>query len=121
MVCTLVFDAGGALKNIRYAGPAHHAPQRITQAETTGYGFRFVVEGLDYATTYTYTITATDIDDTVLTTYTGTFTTTGNNPTTGFEDIRSTQSQPATRKVFRTGQVYILRGGKTYTLTGEEL
>ena len=33
----------------------------------------------------------------------------------------TTEYIPSPRKVFRNGQVYILRGGKTYTLTGEEI
>ena len=120
-VRTLTFDANGVLKNMRFAAPSRHAAQHTTQAEATGSGFRFVVEGLDSATTYAYTITATDIDNAVLTAYTGLFTTTGDNPTTDTEDIRSAQSQPETRKVIRNGQMYIIRGEKTYTATGGQL
>ena len=118
LFCTLTFDANGVLKNMRFAAPSRHAAQRTAQAEATGSGFRFVVESLDYATTYTYTITATDAEDKVIESYTGTFTTTA---PAGTEDIRSTLSQPETHKVFRDGQVYIIRGNKTYTLTGEEV
>lgn len=37
---------------------------------------------------------------------------------TGVEDVAIGISSAAPRKVFRNGQVLILRGGKTYTLTG---
>lgn len=118
LVCTLTFDANGVLQSMRFAAPSRYAMQHTAQAEATSNGFRFVVEGLDNATTYTYSITATDEDETVLTTYNGTFTT---KAPTGIEDIFSTPSEPATRKVFLDGQVYIIRGDKTYTLQGAEL
>ena len=41
-------------------------------------------------------------------------------PTTLVENVAA-EENAAPRKVFRDGQVYILRGGKTYTLTGEEV
>ena len=118
LISTLTFDANGVLQSMRSAAPARYATQHTTQAKATDNGFRFVVEGLDYATTYTYSITATDKDETVLTTYDGTFTT---KSPAGIEDILSTPSQPATRKVFLDGQVYILHGDKTYTLQGAEV
>ena len=41
-------------------------------------------------------------------------------PTTPIENVVSEENN-APHKVFRDGQVYILRGGKTYTLTGVEV
>ena len=41
-------------------------------------------------------------------------------PTTPIENVVA-EEHIAPRKVFRDGQVYILRGGKTYTLTGGEI
>ena len=41
-------------------------------------------------------------------------------PTTPIENVVA-EEHIAPRKVFRNGQVYILRGGKTYTLTGVEV
>ena len=119
LICTLTFDADGVLQSMRFAAPARHTAQTSAQAEATGNGFRFVVDGLDCATTYTYNITATDIDDAVLTAYTGTFTTT--DPATDIENIRSTQWQSEPRKVFRNGQVYILRNDKMYNINGTEM
>ena len=58
-----------------------------------------------------------DENDKTLHNYTGEFTT----------DVTTATSQPKVmddttpRKVFRDGQVYILRGGKIYTATGVEV
>ena len=41
------------------------------------------------------------------------------SPTTAVENMSADNSAP--QKVFRDGQVYILRNGKTYTLTGEDV
>ncbi len=41
-------------------------------------------------------------------------------PTTAVENV-SADDDTAARKLFRDGQVFILRGSKTYTLTGEEV
>lgn len=121
LICTLTFDANGVLQSMRFAAPSRHAAQHTAQAEATNNGFRFVVEGLDYATTYAYSITSTDKDEKVLTTYSGTFTTTSLGTTTDADNLRATQSDPATRKVFRNGQLLILRGDKAYTTDGQQL
>ena len=121
LICTLTFDANGVLQSMRFAAPSRHATQHTAQAEATNNGFRFVVEGLDYATTYAYSITSTDKDEKVLTTYSGTFTTTSPGTTTDADNLRATQSDPATRKVFRNGQLLILRGDKAYTTDGQQL
>ena len=42
------------------------------------------------------------------------------SPSTAVENI-SADGDTAVRKVFRNGQVYILRNGKTYTTTGVEV
>ena len=116
--CTLTFDANGVLQSMRFAAPSHSGALHTAQAQATGNGFRFVVEGLDRATTYAYSITATDKNETVLTNYSGTFTT---QAPTGIEDILFTPSQPTPRKVFRNGQVYILRDDKMYNINGTEM
>ena len=118
LICTLTFDANGVLQSMRFAAPSRSVAQHTAQAQATGNGFRFVVEGLDRATTYAYSITATDKDETVLSNYSGTFTT---QAPTGTEDILLTPSQPTPRKVFRNGQVYILRNDKMYNINGTEM
>ena len=131
--CTLVFNADGQLTNIAFAparnGAAHSNPRAIlTQA-----GYRFTVTGLSSGTHYAYDLTVKDYDENVLQSYTGTFTTKGENITTDLNNIEGSapngdalngdnlSGNDTPRKVFHNGQVYILRGGKTYTLTGEEV
>ena len=122
-ICTLVFNADGQLTRIAFAAPARNGEQRRTPAALlTQDGYRFTVTGLSSATQYAYAIDVKDAKSNVLNTYKGSFTTTG--VVTGFEDTPATNEalgSDAPRKVFRDGQVYILRGGKTYTLTGEEV
>ena len=126
--CTLVFNADGQLTNIAFAparnGAAHSNPRAVlTQA-----GYRFTVTGLSSGTHYAYDLTVKDYDDTVLQSYTGTFTTKGENITTDLDNIEDSDpngdnlsGNDTPRKVFCDGQVYIIRGGKTYTTTGMEI
>jgi hypothetical protein len=41
------------------------------------------------------------------------------NPT-AIENTLAGQTQPATQKILRDGQIFIRRGDKTYTLQGQE-
>ena len=122
-ICTLVFNSDGQLTRIAFAAPARNGEQRHTpSALLTQDGYRFTVTGLSSGTQYAYAINVKDAKSNVLNTYKGSFTTTGG--ATGMDDIPATgKTLDATtpRKVFRDGQVYILRGGKTYTATGVEV
>ncbi len=109
---------------IAFAAPArngaeHHAPAAVL----TQSGYRFTVTGLSSGTKYAYAIDVKDKAGTSINTYNGTFTTTANGVTTNVEGVTTNTSleSDAPRKVFRDGQVYILRGGKMFTLTGEEV
>ena len=114
--CTLVFNAAGQLSSIAFAPSRNGQPRRA--AEQTGAGFRFTVTGLSQSTHYQFDMTVKDAANTTLQTYTGEFNTTGTATSVGqTEDTPSATVQ----KVLRNGQVYILRGEKTYTLTGEEV
>ena len=114
--CRLVFNANGQLSNIAFA-PSRGRQQPPRAAEQTGNGFRFTVTGLTQATHYKFDMVVKDENDKTLHNYTGEFTT----------DVTTATSQPKVmddttpRKVFRDGQVYILRGGKIYTATGVEV
>lgn len=123
-VCTLIFNSNGQLMRIVFAAPSrngagHHAPAAVL----TQSGYRFTVTGLNSGTQYAYAIDVKDKAGASLNMYKGTFTTTVNGTPTDVEDITAGTSlnEDAPCKVFRDGQVYILRGGKTYTLTGEEV
>ena len=122
-ICTLVFNADGQLTRIAFAAPARNGEQRHTPAALlTQDGYRFTVTGLSSSTQYAYAIDVKDAKSNTLNTYKGSFTTTGG--ATGMDDVPATgetldDTTPC--KVFRNGQVYILRNGKTYTLTGVEV
>ncbi len=132
--CTLVFSANGQLTNIAFSAPSCSGGQRNRPAAVlTQAGYRFTVTGLTSGTHYAYDLTVKDYDENVLQSYTGTFTTKGDNITTDIDNINDSDpdgdnrngddlsGNGIPRKVFRDGQVYILRDGKTYTLTGEEV
>ena len=122
-ICTLVFNADGQLTRIAFAAPARNGEQRHTPAALlTQDGYRFTVTGLSSGTQYAYAIDVKDAKSNTLNTYKGSFTTTGG--TTGVDDIPATDETldgTTPRKVFRDGQVLILRNDKTYTLTGVEV
>lgn len=116
--CTLVFNANGQLSSIAFA-PARNGQTGHRAAEQTAGGFRFTVTGLTQATHYEFDMVVKDENNETLHNYTGEFTT--NTPTSVSTSETDTVNDTSARKVFRNGQVYILRGGKTYTLTGEEV
>ena len=116
--CTLTFNADGLLLNIAFA-PArngnHHAAQYAAQ---TTKGLRFTVTGLEEATTYVYNITAKDASDKTIKSHSGEFTTQSNTPTS----VENTEVNSSNvQKLFRDGQLLILRDGKTYSVMGQEM
>ena len=115
--CTLTFNADGQLLNIAFApgrGGSHVAPYALQTVS----GYRFTVTGLTEATKYTYDITTKDAAKQTIAAYSGEFTT-KSNVTTDMDNIQS----PVTtcQKIFRNGQLIILRDGKTYTTMGAEI
>ena len=115
--CTLTFNADGQLLNIAFA-PSRSGSHPVTYAASTGNGLRFTVTSLDAATTYGYNVTTKDEEDNTLSTYSGEFTT-KSNVTTDMDNIQS----PVTdcQKIFRDGQLLILKDGKTYNAMGQEI
>ncbi|MCR5532413.1 MAG: fibronectin type III domain-containing protein [Paludibacteraceae bacterium] len=113
VICTLVFNAQGQLISIAFNAPGRDGVPQQTQ----GAGFSFTITGLTAGTSYDVTITAKDSNGNTLDTRTSSFTTKGEAPQ-GIDDINAaTKSQ----KIVRDNQVLILRGDKTYTLTGQEV
>jgi len=110
VICTLIFNANGQLTSIAFSAPAR---DNSTQAS----GFSFTVTGLEEGTTYDLTITAKDSNGQTLQTTSQTFTTEG---VTGVAQITNNHSQMP-NKVLRNGQLFILRGDKTYTIQGQEV
>ena len=117
VVCTLTFNADGQLLNIAFAPgrngnrPAQYAGQAVN-------GYRFTITGLTEATRYTYSVTTKDAANKTIATYSGEFTT-KSSITTSVEDIL--HSTTNCQKLFRDGQLIIIRDGKTYNAMGQEL
>ena len=118
--CTLVFNANGQLSNIAFA-PSRGRQQPPRAAEQTGNGFRFTVTGLTQATHYKFDMVVKDANDETLHNYTGEFTTGTPTSVSTLEPQGDAANDTIVRKVFRNGQVYILRNGKIYTTTGVEV
>ena len=111
-VCTLTFNAQGQLIGIAFA------PAREMTKQQQAEGFRFTITGLTNNTQYGYSIVAKDANNNTLDTKSGSFTTTG-EISTAIEDVQVNSVQCT--KILRDGQIYILRGNKTYTLQGQEV
>ncbi len=111
VICTLVFNAQGQLTSIAFAAPS----RMQTAAQATG--FTFTVTGLDSGSQYGFTMDAKDSNGTVLDTKEGSFTTTGGIVTA----VDNASVEPKLTKVLRNGQLFILRGDKTYTVQGQEV
>jgi len=109
---TYIFNAQGQLQSIIL-----HAPSRFNnQQQTQTVGFSFTITGLDSGTTFSYTLIAKDNEDNILNTVNGSFTT---QISMGINDLENEKEQ--SKIEFRNGQIYILRGDKTYTLQGQEV
>ena len=112
--CTLIFNANGQLTSIAFA-PARNG-QTHRAAEQTAAGFRFTVTGLSESTRYTFGMTVKDAANATLQTYTGEFNTTG-----VATSLDNATTDTGAQKIIRDGQVFILRGDKTYTTMGVEV
>ncbi len=119
--CTLIFNSNGQLTGIAFA-PSRDGQAHAPAALMTANGLQFTVTGLDSNTQYGYSVTAKDANDQLVATYSGEFTTTGEGEATGVEDVSSSlQGGDRGRLILRNGQIFILRGEKVYTLTGQEV
>lgn len=115
--CTLIFNNMGQLVGMAFA-PARNGEQSANQddAQSTAYGFSFVVTNLDANSHYTYTFTVNGADNEVIETYSGAFDTSEETALSETEQ----QNKPS-RKIIRNGQVLILRNGETYDMMGQRL
>jgi len=115
LICSMTFDAEGKLLTVAYASPARTRENRQSPAAVqTGNGWKYTIDGLEAATKYTYTVTAKKSDNSTAYTESKEFTTAKN--TTAVESVQADDSHGT--KVMRNGQVLIMRGGQTYTVTG---
>ena len=118
--CTLIFNGNGQLTGIAFA-PGKNGNRHAPAAKMTANGLQFTVTGLNSATHYALTLQAKDDQNAVLASYSSEFTTTGTATAIDQIDSSSLQGGNRGRLIFRNGQILILRGDKTYTLTGVEL
>lgn len=116
--CTLTFNANGQLAGIAFApnrnGESYHSPA----ATMTANGLQFTVTGLNGATQYGYNVTAKNASN-IVASYSGIFTTTGQDVETKIDDVVGNAS--SYNKIIKNGQIYIRRGEKVYTVTGQEV
>ena len=115
--CTLIFNANGQLTGIAFA-PGRDGQSMAPAAVMTANGLQFTVTGLTSNTHYGYSLTAKDANEQPIATYSGSFTTTSEGIATG---VDNTAVESEITKILRNGEVLILRGGKTYTVQGQEV
>ena len=117
LVCTLTFNENGQLVNIAFAAPARNGGSQPNYAIKSATGWQYTISGLDANTNYTYTVIAKKSDESVV--YNNTIPFKTLEIATSLE-ITNDQS-PMTNKVIIDGQLFILRGDKVYTMTGQEV
>ena len=113
VICTLIFNAQGQLTSIAFNAPSRNNAPQQTQAA----GFAFTITGLNRGTSYDLVLTSKNSNGETIQTKTVSFTTTGNAQSV--ENILGGNAQST--KILRNGQLFILRGEKTYTLQGQEV
>ena len=119
VVCTLTFNSEGQLLNIAFApGRGGNRPVQYAEAVANGKGFRFTVTGLEEGTDYTYDIIVKDSSNKTINSYSGKFTT---EPYSAVDNTYSQSSNTTCQKLFRNGQLIILRDGVEYNAMGAEI
>ena len=148
--CKLTLGNRGQLLAINFSAPKrkmiNHQSQ-MTNDNSQPYTLSFKVTGLDAASRYNYVLSTLDETGTPIHVYTGAFATIGypgelqeggdeiiptppiipSNPETATTTDLSQTSEgsnsmdDANGKIFRDGQLFFIRDGKTYTLTGQKI
>ena len=115
--CRLIFNAAGQLTGIAFA-PGRNGQTQAPAATMTTNGMQFTVTGLNSGTKYGYSLTAKNAANQAIASYSGSFQTTGSATA-----INQVSQQPIanSQKLIKDGQLLILRGDKTYTVTGQEV
>ena len=112
--CTLTFNSNGQLLNIAFA-PGREGNHPAQYAEAAANGYRFTVTGLDESTKYAYNLDVNDSLGKTIKSYEGEFTT---QSTTALDNTHSQSPMTNVQKIFRDGQLVIIRDGKTYNAQG---
>ena len=115
VVCTLTFNSEGQLISIAFA-PGRNGNRPAQYAEQTTNGYRFTITSLESGTKYGYNIEVKDASNKTIKSHSGEFTT---QSTTAVDNI--TTSNANIQKIFRNGQLIILRDGVEYNVIGQEM
>ena len=132
--CTLIFNGAGQLIGISFA-PSRDGSSHAPAATVSVAGMSFTVTGLDGASKYAFSLSVADDNNQELVYYQGEFATTGyegevvpggepvtpGGGTTAINNVNSVTQSVGTTKFFHNGQLFIQRGGKTYSVTGQEV
>ena len=128
--CTLIFNGNGQLIGVAFA-PSRNGSHQASSATMDNNAAQFTVTGLNAASKYGYRLSVTDESDEEIVAYSGEFATTGytgevkpgGEPEYNPEGIDQTIQEPTvnSQKLLINGQIFILRGDKTYTITGQEV
>ena len=116
--CNLIFNSEGQLLGIAFAPSRNGTQRHIPAATMTTKGMSFKVTGLDYASQYRFSFETKNVSTQTVFAYTGAFHTNGTDGPQGFEDV---DAETPAQKIFRDGQIFILRDDRVYTLTGQEV
>jgi len=118
LICTLSFNEQGQLLTISFEKKSGKNPSR--NATQTATGWQYTISGLEANTTYSYNViakrNASDTDNL----YNKTITFTTKETPTSVDEIQES-SDTEVLKFIKNGQLFILRDGKTYTVTGQEV
>ena len=115
--CTLVFNASGQLTGISFV-PNRDGSSHAQAAILTATGMSFTVTGLNSGTNYSLNLIVKNAAQQVVASYQNNFTTTG--ITTAIDQISNDQS-PMANKIIKDNQILILRGDRTFTITGQQV
>ena len=110
VLLVITYDAEGHLLNVT-------RPSTVRRIPAAGMEISFEVNGLKPNQVYHYTLVACEDDGSILTSLNSAFET-----ATIVTDVQNVTGDPAmTLKILRNGQILIIRGNKTYTITGQEI
>ena len=139
--CKLTLGNRGQLLGIAFSAPSRQMSQQNNADDSQPYTLSFMVTGLDIASRYNYVLSTLDANDTPLHVYIGDFATLGyqgelkgggdeviptppiipSNPEaqiiTGIGETKDEKC--ANGGLLLSGQLFIRRDGKTYTITGQ--
>lgn len=115
IVYQLTFDSYGHLTDYKHSIPNRN---RISATKLESQGWQYTIEDLTPNTYYTYKIEAFTYNNSIIASYEGEFTTYP-DATVDINNIQ--EDKKNSDKLLRDGQIYILRGDKIYSITGNEI